>query len=454
MFWNNRRRAIKDTFTPQIKVFLSYASFQNTGLLLSKKLFKKYDTERNIHQRLLTYMYYDILASSLIGSETQEEIDCVGFLRDTALSYLDDTDSPQFRTYHADNIKDVSKLDKAPLEVLQLLDQNEDFTRSAVAKIGTLAKDFLTGLDQKDMKPLSDQLKHLVEDEGLLRLFETGSEGHFIKNNPSTTIKDNTTSRPPGPWETEGVKQSNEEEDKRTYLLEQTLGQQIKHVTALSKTIDDAYAVRFQVLVFYYCSFLLAAFLKIDDPEVVQVKARAYVAKLTGMQPITIEVFNAYIRENPVFAGTANEFIKISVNNIFSDDFSGNEIPNHLVGIVEQLIFANSDDLLISCQYCGNEWKFQNVNVLPETTLYCMDNYLTNEETGLQVNACLCFKCRRVTEFAADPLNESGMAENGIEYFKTKPLTAQLLLGFHQNAEKHGNEVAIAKMDKLVQNQP
>ena len=100
-------------------------------------------------------------------------------MRDTALSYLDDTDSPQFRTYHADNIKDVSKLDKAPLEVLQLLDQNEDFTRSAVAKIGTLAKDFLKGLDQKDMKPLSDQLKHLVEDEGLLRLFETGSEGHL-----------------------------------------------------------------------------------------------------------------------------------------------------------------------------------------------------------------------------------------------------------------------------------
>ena len=93
-------------------------------------------------------MYYDILASSLIGSETQEEIDCVGFLRDTALSYLDDTDSPQFRTYHAENIKDVSKLDKAPLEVLQLLDQNESFTRSAVAKIGTLAKDFLIGLEK------------------------------------------------------------------------------------------------------------------------------------------------------------------------------------------------------------------------------------------------------------------------------------------------------------------
>ena len=181
MFWNNRRRAIKDTFTPQINVFLAYANLQYAELYLSKRLFKKYDTKRSVAQRLLTYMYYDILASNFIGSKTQEEIDCVGFLRDTALSYLDDTDSPQFRTYHADNIKDVSKLDKAPLEVLQLLDQNEDFTRSAVAKIGTLAKDFLKGLDQKDMKPLSDQLKHLVEDEGLLRLFETGSEGHLLR---------------------------------------------------------------------------------------------------------------------------------------------------------------------------------------------------------------------------------------------------------------------------------
>ena len=81
-----------------------------------------------------------------------------------------------------------------------------------------------------------------------------------------------------------------------------------------------------------------------------------------------------------------------------------------------------------------------------------MDDYLTNDETGLETYACLCFKCRRVTGYGR-PFKWVRLAENGIEYFRTKPLTLQLLFDFHQNAQKHGNEV-YAKMDKLVQNRP
>lgn len=101
----------------------------------------------------------------------------------------------------------------------------------------------------------------MVEDGALLNLFETGSEV-FNTDNASTTSRDHTTSQQAGPWETARLKQSNEEEDKRTYFLEQMLGQQIKHVTAFAKKIDDAFVTRFHVLVCYYCSFLLAAFLK------------------------------------------------------------------------------------------------------------------------------------------------------------------------------------------------
>lgn len=209
MFWNHRRRAIHDSFNPQIKVFLDYVNLQNYGLLISKRLLKKYDTERKVHQRLLTYMYYDILASSLIGMDTQEEIDCVGFLRDTALSYLDDTDSPQFRTYHADNILDVSKLDIAPLDVLQLLERNKNFAQSAAAKIETLAEEFLLGLEQKDIKPLNDQLKNLVEDEGLQSLFETEAEVRFAADIASITSEDRKTLRQLGPWEIKDFKRSN-----------------------------------------------------------------------------------------------------------------------------------------------------------------------------------------------------------------------------------------------------
>lgn len=121
-----------------------------------------YAGELATSRRINFNKYYDladrIFPESLreLNVPDQDQIDCVGFLRDTALSHLDDTDSPQFRTYHADNIKDVSKLDKAPVEVLQLLDQNENLTPSVVAKIGTLAEEFLIGLDQKDMRSLSD----------------------------------------------------------------------------------------------------------------------------------------------------------------------------------------------------------------------------------------------------------------------------------------------------------
>ena len=158
MFWNKKKRGIKDKFSPQLKIFLNIANLQNMGLYLSARA-GAYDTQKNIHQKLLTYMYYDILASALVGTSSQEEKDCVGLLRDTALSYLDEKEIPQFRTYHADNIKDVSKLDTAPLEVLQLLDLHDVFTKKAASEIGDLSVKFLDALQQKDLDPVGFQLK-------------------------------------------------------------------------------------------------------------------------------------------------------------------------------------------------------------------------------------------------------------------------------------------------------
>ncbi|MDB3860672.1 hypothetical protein N9301_04265 [Paracoccaceae bacterium] len=138
MFWNTNKRGIKDQFASQIEFFLSISALQNMGIILSAGM-GKYDPRKNIHQKLLTYMYYDVLASAFVGARSQEERDCVGFLRDTSLSYLDEKDMPQFRTYHADNIKDVSNLNPAPLEVLQLLDLHDVFTQKAASEIGNLS---------------------------------------------------------------------------------------------------------------------------------------------------------------------------------------------------------------------------------------------------------------------------------------------------------------------------
>ena len=448
MFWHTNKRSIKDQFASQIKIFLSIATMQNIGIILSAGM-GKYDPRKNIHQKLLTYMYYDVLASAFVGASSQEERDCVGFLRDTSLSGLDEKDMPQFRTYHADNIKDVSSLNPVPLEVLQLLDLHDVFTQKAASEIGNLSIKYLDALRQKDLDSVRFQLKDLVEDEMFFHLFNGVAPNKPQRANKIEHVVKSKSDQETGPWGKVVEKEEKAPPDMRENLLEQIIEKQIEHITERVKLLDEGELIRFQVIVHYYCSFLISAFLQIKDPEIVQVRARAYSERLTGMPAITIASFEDYIKENPVFSNSVNQFISEEVKRILLDEFTASDVPTHLLNVINQHISTKCDNVLITCPYCGTTEDFADINVKDKSQIYTNDDFYKNE-SGLQIYSFLCFQCRRVTDFAPDANNDSGLAEGGIEYFKTKLLNLDLLIAFYKNAKKHSNEIAIKKMEKLL----
>ena len=69
MFWTKRNKADTKKITDAIEFiilvsvqqYLTLSLFGNSGV---------YDPKNNARQKVLTYLYYDILAGSLIGSDT------------------------------------------------------------------------------------------------------------------------------------------------------------------------------------------------------------------------------------------------------------------------------------------------------------------------------------------------------------------------------------------------
>ena len=48
------------------------------------------------------------------------------------------------------------------------------------------------------------------------------------------------------------------------------------------------------------------------------------------------------------------------------------------------------------------------------------ENQRLEDKDGLHTYPLICFNCNTITEWGADPLNESGKAVKGVEYFETK----------------------------------
>ena len=450
MFWNKRNKADTKKITDAIEFiilvsvqqYLTLSLFGNSGV---------YDPKNNARQKVLTYLYYDILAGSLIGSDTQQHIDGIALCRDVCLQRFDKNGFEQFRTYHADQKGGYSSLEASSIEVHEFLETYPIFAREALAKISDMVAviDDISGNSDK-LGQLYNHVKDLVLDEDLeytLEVNQAMSSANKHSDNESVI----SPIAHKGPWGSKSDSVS--QDDKHADLLKRIITQQVANVTAFAESLRSDDVLRFQVISYYYCSFLIAMFLKIDDPDIVQVKSRQYLTKLTGQPSITIAEFEDYLKQNPIFAKTVNELVSNAIKNISRGEFIGSEISNHLLGIIKQLMLAQLHNLSITCQYCGNCWKLQDMNILTESTLYCIDDYKIDESSGLQVNACLCFACRRVTEFSADPLNESDLSEDGIEYLRTKPLSGQLLFEFYQNAKTHENEIAQSKMEKLIQAQ-
>ena len=232
--------------------------------------------------------------------------------------------------------------------------------------------------------------------------------------------------------------------------MDQIINQQIKNVKNKFKGLGKNKTIRSEYIIIKYCTLLTATFLGKNDIEYLTVQGRAYARRLIGKNPITYEEFNDYMDKNPVFSTLSSHIISTEIKNLISNGLSGLETKEHLDKILDQLINAKTDGLKITCQYCGVSDFINNINVTNDSKLYCSDEYETDEKTGLQIYSCLCFQCRHVTYYASDPLNESGMADDGVEYFRTSDIDLSTLVRFSNNAKKHSNSIAISKIENLI----
>jgi len=77
------------------------------------------------------------------------------------------------------------------------------------------------------------------------------------------------------------------------------------------------------------------------------------------------------------------------------------------------------------CPKCKIKEDLYNLLHRDEATLIMFNegNPRVRPEDGLHIYPLLCFKCKNVTEFASDPMNESGKAIDGVEYFSSRKVT-------------------------------
>jgi len=452
MFWKKKKNKFTEQQLFQFEVFSNFSTLQITTLYYLN-LTKRYDTFENKHQKVLTYLYFDILAGAYVGGEeTQDQVDLICLMRDFALKGLDERGYPQYRTFHADNLDDMSNLKEDHSDVISMLDTNRDFASSAINKIKQNSNEFLDGIKTRKMDSISSQLSDLVNDDLLKSKFEQVNFSSELSRKSKVDPSDssNKKEKKPGPWDFTKKGENASSTDNQTNALDQIINQQIKNVKNKFKGLGKDKTIRSEYIIIKYCTLLTAAFSGKNDTEYLTVQGRAYARRLLGKNPITYEEFNDYMNKNPLFSTLSSHIISTEIKKLISFGLSALETKEHLDKILDQLINAKTDELRITCQYCAVSDFINNINVTNDSKLYCSDDYETDENTGLQIYSCLCFQCRHVTYYALDPLNESGMADDGVEYFRTSDIDLSTLVRFSDNAKKHSNSIAISKIENLI----
>ena len=71
------------------------------------------------------------------------------------------------------------------------------------------------------------------------------------------------------------------------------------------------------------------------------------------------------------------------------------------------------------CKKCGHKETLEDINLSINTKILIAQVPRVREKDGLHIYPLYCLKCNYITEWAADPNNNSGKAIGGVEYFKT-----------------------------------
>tara|TARA_B100000902_G_C26628553_1_gene583333 strand:+ start:44 stop:418 length:375 start_codon:yes stop_codon:yes gene_type:complete len=71
------------------------------------------------------------------------------------------------------------------------------------------------------------------------------------------------------------------------------------------------------------------------------------------------------------------------------------------------------------CKNCKHEETLEDINLSFNTKILIAQAPKVREKDGLNIYPLHCLKCDYITEWAADPNNNSRKAIDGVEYFKT-----------------------------------
>jgi len=103
----------------------------------------------------------------------------------------------------------------------------------------------------------------------------------------------------------------------------------------------------------------------------------------------------------------------------------------------------------LECPNCKIEENLFNLNNREDATImiYREGKPKIRDKDGLHIYSLICFKCNTITEWGADPLNESGKAVKGVEYFETKKVDKEDKIEAIEEAKKNNNNHLIDKLD-------
>ena len=71
------------------------------------------------------------------------------------------------------------------------------------------------------------------------------------------------------------------------------------------------------------------------------------------------------------------------------------------------------------CKKCEHKESLVNINKSATTKILIAQIPRVREKDSLKIYPLYCLKCNFITEWAADPYNNSGKAIEGVEYFRT-----------------------------------
>ena len=118
-------------------------------------------------------------------------------------------------------------------------------------------------------------------------------------------------------------------------------------------------------------------------------------------------------------------------------------------------LFGSNDDSKsprgLACPKCKIFHPLQNININEDSSIYMYGEncFRTREEDGLNIYPFICFKCNQITEYAADPANQSGHAVCGFEYFKSKKVSKKDINNALEYAKLNNHELIVNKLKMI-----